>query len=88
MINILLKKMKNITKDFHHNCELINDTYNTCPSRRLKVLTNGVYRKGKSSSAHGPIFMKQANLDTLRKKCRHFNEWLGVLEANLLEERS
>ncbi len=84
----LVEKMQNITRQFHHDCELINNNYNTCPSRRLRDLTNGSYRKGKSSSAHGPIFMQQADLAVLREKCRHFNAWLDTLETSLLKGRA
>ena len=55
--------------------EAINDNYDTCPSRRIKGLVNQ-YRK----ALHGPTIAKAISLETLRRKCTHFGEWVASLE--------
>ncbi len=56
--------------------EAINDSYETCPSRRI---TNQVpaYKK----RAQGPIVAKRIGIPRLRQKCTHFDNWLSRLEA-------
>jgi hypothetical protein len=38
-----------------------------------------VYEKNKSTS--GPNVVESIGLPTLKKKCRHFNEWITKLEG-------
>jgi len=56
--------------------EAINDSYETCPSRRIASLVPR-YRKKLS----GPIITKAIGLDILRQKCTHFGLWLAKLET-------
>lgn len=56
--------------------EAINDSYETCPSRRIESRMPA-YRK----RVHGPIVTKRIGLDLLREKCTHFATWLEKLEA-------
>ncbi len=81
----LADAMKNTIKEAGHNCEFINDNYDTCPSRRLHALTEGRYTKGRSGSAQAPTFMQKADLAVVREKCRHFNAWLEALETRLMQ---
>ncbi len=64
-----------ILRQFQNNPELINDSPQTAPSKRLADKTS--YRK----TVHGPNIMQEIGLETLRKKCVGFNEWLAKLEA-------
>jgi len=56
--------------------EAINDSYDTCPSRRITGLVRA-YNK----TVHGPIIAGRIGLDTIRAACPHFGQWLGRLEA-------
>lgn len=56
--------------------EAINDSYETCPSRRITGVVRA-YRK----PLHGPIIAGRIGLDVLREACPHFGRWLGRLEA-------
>jgi hypothetical protein len=56
--------------------EAINDSYETCPSRRITDVVPA-YRK----PLHGPIIAGRIGLDILRVACPHFGQWLGRLEA-------
>ncbi len=58
------------------NPELINDK--TSPSKHIINEIAG-YDTKKASS--GPIIAKKIGLTTLRKKCRHFSEWISELES-------
>ena len=65
-------------KDILEECgepEEINDGPNTAPSKRLIGLKSG-YRK----VAMGETITKAISIQTIRKKCTHFNEWLISLE--------
>ena len=60
------------------NPELINDNPGTAPSKRI-IKEISVYEKNKSTS--GPNVVERIGLPTLKKKCRHFNEWITKLEG-------
>mgnify|MGYP000908499211 CR=1 FL=1 len=57
------------------NPELINDGPTTAPSKRI-LAEIPEYDKVTA----GPSITAKIGLDTLRKKCQHFNEWLTRLE--------
>ncbi len=58
------------------NIEFIDDGENTAPSKRiLQVFPH--YEK----VVMGPPLARDIGLDAMRKKCRHFNEWLSRLES-------
>lgn len=56
--------------------EAINDSYDTCPSRRIQRLVPSYDKVAFGSTIAGRI-----GLDTLRKACPHFGQWLMRLEA-------
>jgi len=50
------------------------------PSSECKFTTMfDLFRKNKSTS--GPNVVESIGLSTLKKKCRHFNEWITKLEG-------
>ena len=55
--------------------EAINDSYETCPSRRILKLVPA-YTK----TAQGPIVTGRIGIETLRQRCPHFASWLSRLE--------
>jgi len=63
-----------ILHQFNGNPELINNSPQTAPSKRLATTP---YRK----TTHGPNIAKEIGLDVLRKKCKGFGDWLSRLEA-------
>lgn len=56
--------------------EDINDSPQTAPSKRILAAMPG-YQK----TFHGPLIACDIGLDTIRKDCPHFDEWLKTLEA-------
>jgi hypothetical protein len=60
------------------NPELIDAGQDTAPSKRI-IGAIPEYRGRKASS--GPLVAKKIGLATLRQRCRHFDTWLGWLEA-------
>lgn len=56
--------------------EEINDNPLTAPSKRILQLLPG-YQK----TLHGPMVTKRVGLDTIRRECPHFNDWLTWLES-------
>jgi hypothetical protein len=57
------------------NPEEINDSYETCPSRRIE----GVFQ-GFKKIANGISAANRIGLETMRRECPHFNEWITKLE--------
>ena len=55
--------------------EEINDHYDTCPSRRIEGVFEGFKKAIDGISAAGRI-----GLETMRRECPHFNEWITKLE--------
>lgn len=60
------------------NPEEIDDGPDTAPSKRI-IAEIPLYKKQKATV--GPAVAELIGLDTLRKKCRHFHEWLTKLET-------
>jgi len=58
--------------------ELINDGFETAPSRRIATMIPD-YAARKSSA--GPLIAAKIGLPTLRARGRHFNSWVTVLEG-------
>ena len=56
--------------------EAIDDSRETCPSRRITNLV-AAYKK----RTNGPIIATRIGLSELRQRCPHFSEWVGKLEA-------
>ncbi len=61
--------------DMHDSPEHINSGIESAPSKRLKQVLHG-YDK----AFHGPMIASQITLQTMREKCRHFNDWITRLE--------
>ena len=57
--------------------ELINDGSETAPSKRI-IAEIPEYSGAKASA--GPIVANHIGLDALRSNCRHFGEWLDMLD--------
>jgi hypothetical protein len=61
-----------------HPPELIDDGEQTAPSKRIgKEIPDYLHAKPTA----GPIIAEHIGLDTIRKKCPHFDQWLKRLEA-------
>jgi hypothetical protein len=63
-------------RDSFPSAEDINDNPATAPSKRVLDLFKGYQKR-----LHGPMVTSRIGLDTLRSECRHFAEWLTVLES-------
>lgn len=61
--------------------EKVNDSYQTCPSRRIetacKTAANARYEK----RFHGPAIVEKSGLEKIRAACPLFADWLHQLEA-------
>jgi len=57
------------------NPELINDGKETAPSKRLKRQI-----KGYNKQVYGALLALETGLDTIRKKCPRFNNWISQIE--------
>lgn len=62
----------------HQSPELINDTPENAPSKRIiRILPD--YEGVKSSA--GPLIAQKIGISTMRARCPHFHEWLKKLES-------
>ncbi|MFC1636570.1 DUF4276 family protein [Planctomycetota bacterium] len=56
--------------------EEINDNYNTCPSRQIKQHIEDYVK-----TVNGIIAAQKIGLETMRRECPHFNDWIRKLES-------
>lgn len=56
--------------------EAINDSWDTCPSRRIAGLVRGYHKR-----LDGPKVAQKIGLAAIRERCPHFGQWLDRLEA-------
>jgi hypothetical protein len=70
-----IHELRTIVHQFS-NPEIINNNPNTAPSKRLKRLYDP-YQK----VTDGVRIAKTIPLDTVKNKCRHFNDWITRLEG-------
>ena len=64
------------------NPEKINDNKETAPSKRIeRAYGENQFMK----TSDGIIIAKKIGLETIRNKCKHFNEWITKIE-NLVEK--
>jgi hypothetical protein len=64
--------------DKHETPELINDSKETAPSKRI-IAQFPDYERAKSTV--GPLLAESIGLEIIRNKCPHFNSWLLRLES-------
>ena len=65
-------------RDQFDSPEDINDSPTTAPSKRVQELIPG-YEK----PLYGNLAALGIGLDTIRRACPHFAEWLGMLEGKI-----
>ncbi|MDD1414306.1 DUF4276 family protein [Dolichospermum sp. ST_con] len=63
--------------DKNETPELINDSKETAPSKRI-IAQFPDYKRAKSTV--GPLLAESIGLEVIRNKCPHFNSWLSRLE--------
>ena len=71
----LLPELERIRNSFP-TPEDINDDPETAPSKRILNILPG-YQK----TLYGPLVSKRTGIETLRRECAHFDEWLKWLEG-------
>jgi len=69
-------EIQQILSQFNDNPELINNSPQTAPSKRLKAMCSSY-----SKTLHGPLIAEVIGIEIMRKRCEHFNHWLEQLEA-------
>jgi len=62
----------------YDNIELINNSKETAPSKRLDKYTKGAYCGQKVTSSFN--ILQKIDISILRDKCEHFNYWLEKIE--------
>lgn len=74
------KLYEKISKDIqeYDNIELINDSKETAPSKRLDRYTNGEYCGRKTTASIN--ILKSIDIEIIKDKCRHFNAWLDKIQ--------
>ena len=71
-----VEELKTIS-DSYETPELINDSKETAPSKRI-IAQFPDYKRAKSTV--GPLLAESIGLEVIRNKCPHFNSWLSRLE--------
>ena len=74
-----IKKLRNIVGEIG-NPELINDKYDTAPSKRIiKLIPEYEYNK----VSVGATVAGRIGIERLKADCKHFNDWISKLETLL-----
>ena len=71
----LKSKIDDILAEFKNNPELVNNSPQTAPSKRIVKMYPG-YQK----PLVGTFVWQALGIDEIKNKCRHFSEWLEKLE--------
>jgi hypothetical protein len=74
-----IHKLKNETDAFG-DPELINNSPETAPSKRIIKALEDKYNYNKKLS--GTNVTSKIGIETLRKNCRHFNDWIAAIVAS------
>ena len=74
-----LNELKNeATSQYGDNMELVDNSAETAPSKRIIMALKDEYHYDKPKT--GTEITDKIGIDTLRAKCRHFDAWLTKLE--------
>lgn len=74
-----LTELKNeVTTQYGDNMELVDNSVDTAPSKRIIKALKDKYHYDKPKS--GTEITDKIGIDTLRAKCQHFNDWLTDIE--------
>ena len=74
-----LNELKNeVTSQYGDNMELVDNSAETAPSKRIIMALKDEYHYDKPKT--GTEITDKIGIDTLRAKCRHFDAWLTKLE--------
>ena len=71
---------KEVNSKYGDNMELVDNSPETAPSKRIIKALKGAYHYDKPKS--GTEITDKIGIDVLRRKCSHFNEWLSNIEKN------
>lgn len=75
-----LTELKNeLNAQYGDNMELVDNSAETAPSKRIINALKGEYHYDKPKS--GTETTDKIGIDTLRTKCQHFNDWLTKIES-------
>lgn len=77
-IDKALTSLKDGLRKANDNPEAVNDNVNTAPSKRLITALKGIANYDKKKD--GNAVVREVSIPTLKKKCRHFGEWMDKLE--------
>lgn len=74
-----LDKLKEVLSEYKNNPELINNSPQTAPSKRIiKAIEDGGYNYNKPRS--GASVTKSIGINNLMAMCKHFKEWINKLK--------
>lgn len=78
-----IKLLKDILERYNNDPEAIDNSPHTAPSKRIIKALQGKYNYNKSQS--GAAVTKNVGIETLRTKCRHFDQWISKIEKVVTE---
>ena len=74
-------ELHKVVKKVDGNPELINDSYQTAPSKRIISCCKQYGKREYEKVTDGILMAKKVGLSEMRKKCSHFDKWLSRLES-------
>lgn len=80
----LAELKKEVTTQYGNNVELVDNSVETAPSKRIIKALKGEYHYDKPKS--GTEITDKIGVDVLRSKCQHFNDWLTTIEKTCISK--
>ncbi len=71
-------RLNKILQDFNYNPELINDSKDTAPSKRIEALKPS-YISSYRKEIDGNIIAKNITINVIKQKCKHFSDWVDKI---------
>lgn len=76
-----IEGLENIMAKYNGNPELINNSPETAPSKRIIAAIEGKHKYNYNKPRSGAVVTASIGIDVLLQKCSHFSQWVTVINS-------
>jgi hypothetical protein len=76
-----IESLENDLANYNGNPELINNSPETAPSKRIIAAIEGKHKYNYNKPRSGAVVTASIGLPTLMQNCRHFREWIDIIHS-------
>lgn len=76
-----IEGLENILAKYNGNPELINNSPETAPSKRIIAAIEGKHKYNYNKPRSGAVVTAAIGLPILMQSCRHFREWIEIIQS-------